>query len=153
MRKNYFSYFSFQIFFGFWAKNFSDFSRKLQEVVKTTFCVSRGTLCDFNFFKKFWRVLDLLQKPLAWFSNFYLCVQSKNSGRKIFFSSLQSFFGFWAKFLQTFGQRTSRSCQNYPVRVQTNNFWLEIFFKTLNCFGFSAETFGMVLKNRSKCPE
>ena len=154
MRKKQFSYFSFQIFFGFWAKNFWDFQPKnFNKLSKLPSACPEEHSVTSIFFKKFWMVLDLLQKPLAWFSNFYLRVQSRNSVRKNFFLLYRVFFGFWAKFLQTFGQRTSRSCQNYPVRVQTNNFELENFFKILNCFGFSAEMFGMVLKNLSKCPE
>ena len=78
----------------------------------------------------FWTVLDFLQKPLAWFSKFYLRVQSKNCGRNGFFVFLfRFFFEFWAKFFQTFGQKTSRSWQNYLLRVQTNNFSLEFFSK------------------------
>ena len=89
-----------------------------------------------NFFQKFWTVLDFLQKPLAWCSNFYLRLQSKNCGRNCFFFVFlfRIFFEFRAKVFQTFGQETSRSCQNYPLRVQTNNFWLEIFFKSFEPF-------------------
>ena len=36
--------------------------------------------------------MDFLQKPLAWFPNFYLCVQSKNSGRNNFFLFFFSYF-------------------------------------------------------------
>ena len=42
-----------------------------------------------------------------------------------FFSRI--FFEFWAKSFQTFGQKTSKSFQNY-LRVQRNSLWLEIFF-------------------------
>ena len=181
--------------------------------------MSIGTVCGLKFFKKFWIVLDFLQKPLAWFSKFYLRVQSKNCGRNgfflFFFSEFfsifeQKFFGiltkklqeivqttfrvcgwtkfslgiflkcfepfwifcrnlwhgsqnsiyvsrvkiaeemfyfflfffsefffeFWAKIFQTFGQETSRKCQNNLLRVQTNNFWLEESFKSLEPFCF-----------------
>ena len=163
--------------------------------------------------------MEFLQKPLAWFSNFYLRVQSKICGRNNFFwSSFLNFFEVWAKIFQTFGQKTSRSFQNYILRVQRKSLWLEIlrhgsqnsiyvsrvkiseetvflfffaeffrilseiffrlpaknlqkvfktifcvsrgticglkyFLKVLNRFGFSAETFGMVLKFLSTCPE
>ena len=134
MRKNYFSYFSFQIFFGFWAKNFSDFSRKLQEVVKTTFCVSRGTLCDFNFFKKFWRVLDLLQKPLAWFSNFYLCVQSKNSGRKIFFFFFTEFFRILSEISSDFWPENFKKLSKLPCACADEQFLAWNFFQNFELF-------------------
>ena len=58
-------------------KSFRLSAKKLQKVVKTTFCVSTGTTCGFKFSKKFWTVLDFLQKLLAWFSKFYLRVQKK----------------------------------------------------------------------------
>ena len=71
--------------------------------------------------------MDFLQKPLAWFSNFYLRVQSKICGRNFFFySSFLNFFEFWAKIFHTFGQKTSRSFQNYLLRVQRNSLRLEI---------------------------
>ena len=81
-------------------------------------------------FLQFWVVLVFLQNPLAWFSNFYLRVQSKNSGRNNFFnSSFQSFFSdFERNIFQTFGEKPSRSCQIYLLRVQRNSLWLEIFF-------------------------
>ena len=88
-----------------------------------------------KFFQKFSSALDFLQKPLAWFSNFHLPVQSKNSGRNSCFILLFRFFSdFQRKNFQTFGQKTSRNCQIYPLREQTNNFWLEIFFKSFEPF-------------------
>ena len=75
--------------------------------------------------------MDFLQKPSSWFSKFYLRVQSKNCGRNSFLNFLFRFFSdFERKIFQTFGQKTSKSCQNYLLRVQRNNLWLEIFFKS-----------------------
>ena len=80
----------------------------------------------FESFESFWY---FLQKPLAWFSNFYLRVQSKNCGRNSFLIFLFRIFSdFEQKIFQTFGQKTSKSCQNYLLRVQRNSLWLEIFF-------------------------
>ena len=217
-KKNMFFCFSFQNCFEFWAIYFQTFGQNTSKVFKTIFCVSRGTICGLNFFK-FWIVSDFLQKPLAWFSKFYLRVQSKNCGKNNFFwYSFLNFFEVWAKIFQTSGQKTSRSFQNYILRVQRKSLWLEIlrhgsqnsiyvsrvkiseetvflfffsdffrilseiffrlpaknlqkvvqtifcvsrvticglkyFLKVLNRFGFSAETFGMVLKFLSTCPE
>ena len=234
MRKKQFSYFSFQNFFGFWAKKFSDFRpknfKKLSKLPST--CPEEQFVAG-NFSLKFWIVLDCLQKPSAWFSNFYLRVQSKNCGRNSFLIFLFRFFSdFERNFFRTFGEKSSKSCQNYLLRVQRNSLCLEIFFwnfdsfwifcrnlwhgsqtsiyvsrvkiaeetvfwfffseffrllrekffrlsakklqkvvktnfyvsrgtvcglkffsKVLNRFGFSAETFGMVLKYLSTCPE
>ena len=111
-------------------KFFRLLAKKLQEVFRTTFYVSRRKVCGLKFFLKFWVVLVFLQNPLAWFSNFYLRVQSKNSGRNNFFnSSFQSFFSdFERNIFQTFDEKPSRSCQIYLLRVQRNSLWLEIFF-------------------------
>ena len=149
-----FIFFFSEFFFGFWAKIFSDFWPKNFKKFSKLHSKCPEEQFVAWFFFKFWIALDFLQKPLAWFSNFYLRVQSKNSGRIIFFILLLSFFpDFERKKVQIFGQKTSRSCQNYPLRSQTSNFWIENFAKVLNRFGFSAETFGMVLKVLSTCPE
>ena len=111
-------------------KSFRHSVKKLQKVVKTTFCVSTGTTCGFKFFKKFWTVLDFLQKLLAWFSKFYLRVQSKNCVRNSFLIFLFRFFSdFERKIFQTFGRKTSRLCQNYLLRLQAKNLWLDFCFK------------------------
>ena len=75
--------------------------------------------------------MDFLQKSLAWLSKVYLRVQSENCGRNSFLIFLFRFFSdFERKIFQTFGQKTSKSCQNYLLLVQKNNLWLEIFFKS-----------------------
>ena len=141
---------------------FSDFERKIfQTFVRKTSRLCRNYLLRvrrhnlwLEFFFKFWTVLDFLQKVLAWFSKFYLRVQSKNCVRNSFLIFLFRFFSdFERKIFQTFVRKTSRLCQNYLLRVQRNNLWLEIFLEVLIRFGFSAETFGMVLKYLSTCPE
>ena len=72
--------------------------------------------------------MDFLQKPLAWFSSFYIRVQSKICGRKVFLiPPFWNFPDFERKIFQTFGRKTSRICQNYLLRVQKNNLWLEFF--------------------------
>ena len=151
--RNSFLIFLFRIFSNFEHNIFRLLAKKLQKFVKTNFCVPRRTNSGFKFFKKFWTVLDFLPKPLAWFSKFYLRVQSKICGRNIFLFFLPEFFSdFERKIFQTFGQKTSRICQNYLLRVHRNNLWLE-FFLSFERFGFSAETFDMVLKIISTCPE
>ena len=83
-----------------------------------------------NFFLKFWIVLGFLQEPLAWFSIFYLRVQSKNSGRNSFFILLFTVFSdFERKIFQTSGRKSSRSFHNYLLRVQKDSLWLGFFLK------------------------
>ena len=126
-RNNFFLILPFYIFSQIHREKFFRLlAKKHQEFVKTTLCVFRGTICSLKFFfNKFWIVSDFLQKPLAWFSKVNIRVQSKNCGKKQFFLfSFQNFFEFWAKIFQTFGQKTSRKCKNYLLRVQRNNLCL-----------------------------
>ena len=185
-----------------------------------------------NFFQNLWTVLDFLQKHLAWFSNIYLRVQNKNSGRNKFFILLfRIFVGFWAKKFSDFWPKNFKKFSKLPSTcpeeqfvawffflifesfwifcrklcngsqtsifvsrvknpeekkflffseffwilsekffrffakklqevVKTNLcvrrrtiFGLNFFSKVLNCFGFSAELFGMVFKLLSSCPD
>ena len=96
-RKKFF-YSSFLNFLGFWAKTFSDFRpKKFKKLSKLPSACPEEQFVAWNFFK-FWINSDFLQKPLAWFSKFYLRVQSKKCGKNSFFLfSFQSFFEFWAK--------------------------------------------------------
>ena len=127
---NRFFVFLFRFFFEFWAKNFLDFRPKnFKKLWKLTSACPQEQLEALNFFKKNWTVLNFLQKPLAWFSKIYLRVQSKICGRIIFFLPFWFCSDFELKIFQTFGQKTSRICQNYLLRVQRNNLWLEFFFK------------------------
>ena len=214
-----------EIFSDFWPWNFKKLSKLPFPCAGEQFLFGR-------FFWNFWSVLDFLQKPLAWFSKFYLRVQSKNCGRNSFFCfSFQIFFGFWAKKFSDFWPKNfkmfsklpstcpeeqfaaffSKSfepfsifCRNlydgsqnsiyvsranfaeeivflfsfseifsdfernifrllamklqevvkttFPVCRRTIFDW-KIFLKFLIRSGFSAETFGMVLKVLSTCPE
>ena len=182
MRKKQFSDFSFQNFFGFWEKIFSDFRPKnvknLSKLPSTCpeeqfvawnflrfesfpiFCrnhwhgsqisiyVSRVEIAEetgfWFFFADFFRILrakffrlsaKTLQKfsklsstcpaeqfvawnSSAWFSKFYLRVQSKNFGRNSFLIFLFRIFSdFERNFFPTFGEKSSKSCHNYLLRV------------------------------------
>ena len=109
---------------------------KLQEVVKTTFCVSRGTLCDFNFFLKSFEPFWIFCRNLRHGSQNSIYMSRAKIAEKIvfFLFSFQSFFELWAKIFQTFGQKTSKSCQNYLLPVQRNTLWLSFFLKSFEPF-------------------
>ena len=218
----------FPEFFRILSKIFSDFRpNNIKKISKLPTCPEEKFV-TWNFFLKFWIVLDFLQKPSAWFSNFYLRVQSKNCEKNSFFVLFSEFFRIMSENNSDFWPKTSRICQNYLLRVQRKNLWLffkfwnvsdflqkhlawfaifylrvqskncgknsfflyfsrifsnfeqnffrlsakqhqkdfkttyvsrgkvcdlKFFSKVLNRFGFSAETFGMVLKLLSTCPE
>ena len=142
----------FSEFFRIMSENFSEFwPKNFKKIVKTTY-VSRGKVCDVIFFK-FSNVLDFLQKHLAWFSKFYLRVQSKNCGKNRFFCFLSRIF---SNFEQKLFRLSAKKLQKifkttYVSRGKVCS--LKVFSKVLNRFGFSAETFGMVLKILSTCRE
>ena len=136
--KNSLFLFSFQNFFSVFERTFFRLSaKKLQKVVKTNFYVSRGTVCDFNFFKKFWIVLVFLQKPSAWFSKFYLRVQSKSCGRNSFsYFSFQIFFGFWVKRFSDFRPKNFKKLTKLPSARPEEKFvaWFFLSFETFRIF-------------------
>ena len=80
---------SFQNFFRILSEKISVFWQKnFQKLSKLPCACADEQFLAWKFFQKFWTVLDFLHKSLAWFSNFYLRVQSKNSGRNIFLNLL-----------------------------------------------------------------
>ena len=80
--------------------------------------------------------MDFLQKPLEWFSSFCIRVQSKICGRNSFLIFLfRVFFSdFEQDFFQTFGEKSSKGCQNYLLHDQRNNLFVEIIFKSFESF-------------------
>ena len=128
--KNSFFLFFFPQIFRILSKIFSHFwPKKFKNLWKLTSACPQEQLVALNFFQKVWTLLDFLQEPLACFSRFYLSVQSKICGRNSFLIFLFRIFSdFERKIFKTFGQKTSRSCQNYLLRVQRNSLGLENFF-------------------------
>ena len=87
----YFLFF-FSELFGFWGKIFPDFwPENFKKFSKLPSKCPEEQFVAWIFFK-FWIASDFLQKPLAWLSNFYLRVQSKNSGRIVFLFFFSEFF-------------------------------------------------------------
>ena len=150
------------VFFVFLFRIFSNFERyifrlsakTLQKFSKLSSACPDEPFVAWIFFK-FWIVSDFLQKPLAWFSKFYLRVQSKNCGKNSFFLFFfaEFFFEFWAIYFQIFGQNTSKVFKAIFCVSRGTICAFKFFLKVLNRYGFSAETFGMVLKFLSTCPE
>ena len=157
MRKKSFFLFFSRIFSIFEQKFFRLLAKKLQQFFKNYLLrVQRNNLWLEFFFVKFWTVSDFLQKLLAWFSNFYLRVQSKNCGKNsLFLFSFQNFFSnFERNFFRLLANKISTIFQKLPSTCPEEQFVARNFFcKVLNRFGFSAETFGMVFKILSTCPE
>ena len=119
------------VFFGFWAKKTSDFRPKnFKKLSKLTSACSDEQFLAWKFFQKFWTVLDFLQKTLTWFPNFYLRVQSKNSGRNNFFILLfRVFFGFWAKSFSDFWPKNFKNFSKLHSKCPEEQFVAWIFLK------------------------
>ena len=131
----FFSTVLFRISSNFHRNIFRLLAKKLQEVVKTTFpCADEQVLA----WKVFFKILNRFgfSEELWHVSQTSIYVSRvKISEELVFFVFLlRVFFEFCAKIFQTFGQKSSRSCQNYLLRVQTNNFWLEETFKSFEPF-------------------
>ena len=126
LRKKYFLLFFLSEFFRISSEKFFRLlAKKLQELVKNNFYVSRGTICGLKFFFSFESFRIFCRNLWHGSSKIYLSVQSKKCGRNSSFVFLfRLFFEFWAKFFQTFGRKTSKICENYLLRVHTNNLWL-----------------------------
>ena len=156
MRKKQFSDFLFRFFSDFERKVFQTFGQKTSKSCQNYLLrVQRNSLWLEIFFLKFWIVLDFLHKPSAWFSKFYLRVQSKNCGRNSFLIFLFRFFSdFERKNFSDFRPKNFKKFSKLPSTCPEEQFVAWNFFsKVLYRFGFSAETFGMVLKFLSTCPE
>ena len=147
--------FIFRIFFRILSENFSNYwPTKFQQFFNNYLLrVQWNNLWLEIFFVKFWIVSDFLQKLLAWFSKFYLRVQSKNCG-KIFFCFLSRIFSiFEQKFFRLLAKKLQKVFKTTFYVSRGTVCGLKFLSKVLNRFGFSTETFGMVLNILSTCPE
>ena len=90
--------FFFRIFFRILSENFSDFwPQNFKKFSKLPSKCPEKQFVAWIFFLKFWIVLDFLQKPSAWFSKFFLRVQSKNCGRNSFLIFLFRIFSIFER--------------------------------------------------------
>ena len=131
--------FSFSEFFRILSKIFLRLSaKKLQKFVKTNFCVFTGTTCGFKFFLKVLNHFGFSTETFGMFLKVLSTCPDENLRKKYFFLFfLSEFFSdFERKTFQTFGQKTSRICKNYLLRVRRNNLLLDFFlsFETFRIF-------------------
>ena len=110
--RNSFLIFLFRFFFGFWAKISRLLAKIRKKLSKLPSACPEEQFVTWVFFK-FWIVSYFLQKPLAWFSNFYLRVQSKKCGKNSFFLfSFQNFFRFLSENFSDFWPKNIKNCEN-----------------------------------------
>ena len=115
--------FFFWDFFRISSENFFRLSaKKLQKVVKTTFYVSRGTVCGLKFFSKILNRFGFSAETFGMILKILsTCPEQKFRRKHFSYFSFQNFSDFERIFFQTFGEKSSKSCQNYLLRDQTNN--------------------------------
>ena len=127
LQKKQFFLFLSRIFSNFERKFFRLLAKKLQKDFKSTY-VSRGIVCGLKFFSNVLNRFGCSAETFGMVLNFLsTCPEKKLRKKQLFLLFFQNFFEFWSKIFQTFGQKTSKSFQNY-LRVQRNSLWLEIFF-------------------------
>ena len=121
------------------SENFSDFwPKNFKKISKLPTCPEEKFV-TWNFFLKFWIVLDFLQKLSAWFSIFYLRVKSKNWGKKtVFFVFFPEFFRFLSKNFSDFRPKNFKKVFKTTYVSSGIVCSLKVFSKVLNHFGFSA---------------
>ena len=133
------------VFWFFFSEFFSDFERKFFQ----TFGEKSSKSCQ-NYLLRDQRNNLLVEIFFKSFESFWIFCRNlwhgsqvsiyvsrvKFAEEKVFFFILPFwiFPDFERKFFQTFGRKTSRSCQNYLLRVQRNNLWLEMYFKSFKSF-------------------
>ena len=155
MRKKQFSDFSFQNFLGFWEKMFSDFRPKnVKNLSKLP------STCPEEQFVA-WIFLSFESFPIFCRNHWHGSQNSiyvsrvKIAEKIVLFVFLFTifFFEFWAIYFQIFGQNTSKVFKTIFCVSRGTICAFNFFLKVLNRYGISAETFGMVLKFLSTCPE
>ena len=126
----------FSEIFRFLSENFFRLSAKeLQEVFKTTFYVSRGTVCGLNFFFKSFEPIWIFCRTL-WhgFQTSIFVSRLKIPEEKIFYSSFHIFFGFWAKNFSDFWPKNFKKFSKLPSTCPEEQFVVWIFFQSFESF-------------------
>ena len=148
--------FFFSDFFRILSKIFSDFwPKNFKMLTKLPSASSDEQFLAWNFFQKFWAVLDFLRKIWHGSQTSIFMSREKILEEIIFFILLfRFFFGVWAKlFFRFLAKKLQEVVKTNFCVCRRIIFNLKVFSKVLNRFWYSAETFGMVLKLLSSCPQ
>ena len=156
MRKKQFSDFSFQNFFGFWAKIFSDFRRKIfKKLSKLPSACPEEQCVAWNIFFKSFESFCLFCR------NLWHCSQISIYVSRVKIALETNFLFFFSEFFRLLRENVFRLPAKNLRKVVKTTFCvsrgticgLKKFLKVLNRFAFSAETFGIVLKYLCMCPQ
>ena len=133
MRKKYFFILPFYIFLDFERKIFETFGQKTStRFQKLPSTCPEEQFVVWNFFLKFWIVLDFCRNLRHGSQNSIYVSRVKIAEETVFLFFFSEFFRILSENFRTSGQKTSRICQNYLLRVQRDNLWLDFFKKKKN---------------------
>ena len=136
-KKKFFFILPFWIFPDFERKFFSDFwPKNVKNLSKLPFTRLRGTICGLKYFFESFKSFWIFCRNLWNGSQVSIHVSRvKFAEETVFWFFFSDFFSdFEQKFFQTFGEKSSKSCQNYLLHDQRNNLFVEIFFKRVESF-------------------
>ena len=123
--RNSFLIFLFRIFFGIWAKNFSDFwPKNFNKLSKLTSVCADDQFLAWRTFKSFEPFWNFCRNLCHGSRNSVYVSRVKIAEETVFLFFFSEFCSvFERKIFQIFGHKTSNVCQNYLLRVQRNNMW------------------------------
>ena len=155
MRKKYFFCFSFQKFFELWAKYFQTFGQKTSKICENYLLrVHRNNLRLWNFLNSFELFWIFCRNICHGSQNSIYVSRVKNAEKNSSFCFLfRIFSNFERKFFRLLAKKLQENVKTTFCVSTGTTCGFKIFLKVLNRFGFSTETFGMVLKILSTCPE
>ena len=155
MRKNYFFCFLFRIFSIFERKFFRFLAKKTSRKCKNYLLrVHRNNLWLYNFLKSFEPFWIFYRNLWDGSQNSIYVSRVKSAGKMFVFVFFSEFFSiFERKFFRLLAKKLQENVKTTFCVSRGTICSLNFFLKALNRFGFSAETFGMVLKSLSTCPE
>ena len=153
MRKKQFFFVFFQNFFEFWAKFFSDFRPKnFKKFSKLPTCPEEKFVTWF--FLSFQTFRIFCRNVWHGSQNSIYVSRVKIAEKKpFFFVFFPEFFRILSKNFSDFRPKNFKKVFKTTYVSRGIVCSLKVFSKVLNRFGFSAETFAMVLKILSTCPE
>ena len=133
--KNSFFCFLFRLFSIFERKFFRLLAKPSKSCENYLLRVHRNSLWLQNFLKSF-EPFWIFYRNLWHGSQISIYMSRVKIAEEIVFLFFFSefFSDFERNFSLTFGEKSSKSCHNYLLRVQRNNLWLEIFFKSFESF-------------------
>ena len=155
MRKKSFFLFSFQNFFQFLSRNFSDFwPKNFKNLSKLPSTCPEEQFVAWNFILSFETFRIFCRNIWHGSQNSIYVSRVKIAEKTVFYCFISRIFSnFEQNIIRILAKKLQKFVKtNFSVSTGTTC-GFKLFLKVLNRFGLSAETFGMVLKFLSTCPD